>query len=105
VPTYPRRWFAFRLRTLLLVVTAIAAIIGFFPEFEQRFLLVQNGWTMWQVRLWLGTPKATSTMVDRDGNRITELAYSMGGKGYAVHFMRGQLAPDSTSKVIGKVKR
>jgi hypothetical protein len=71
MPAYPRRWFAFRLRTLFVVaaVLAVPCVWVARPSLKARFLWIKSGHSRFYVRAVLGAPDDTSQQVGVNGQQ------------------------------------
>src|ERR1700733_14947364 len=88
----PRRWFAFRLRTLFVVVAVVAVaslVLRPVPTFEQRYFRLRIGWTMPEVRACLGAPSAVHIY-----QSVTIWEYEAGGITHRVRFRDGAGEPN-----------
>ena len=126
MPNPPRRWFAFRLRTLFAVVAVVAVaslVLRPVPTFEQRYFRLRIGWTMPEVRACLGAPSAVHiyrsvTIWEYEARGITHrvrfratqasrIAFSMRGRGERVRPFRGdyaRLSRNLLGHVLGRQK-
>lgn len=93
MPDKPRRrWFAFRLRTLLIAVAAVAVatlVLRPMTTFKQRYSRLQIGWTMPEVRASLGPPSAVHIY-----RSVTIWEYEAGGITYRVRFRASADGPN-----------
>ena len=96
MPTPPRRWLAFRLRTMF-VVTAVAAValVAFRPiPFDQRFSQVRIGWSESQASACLGPPSVIwPSYLAPNGIHHVSWIYRAAGTKYCVDFSRTDWEP------------
>jgi hypothetical protein len=109
MPSPPRRWFAFRLRTLFVLVATVAALALLrFSAFPTRFDLIRPGAPEKRVRMLLGSPEKTYTGEPMGINGVLywptgvqRWIYSRGKVIYTIDFASQSKPPGTDWTVVG----